>query len=311
MANQFAASIGLLVGMSCILIYVGLDRARSAETVEQRLERLGASPHPTEEAELIEPLSERMLRPWLRKQIQAMGRLAPMKNIEQLQRKLTQAGYPYGLRVLDFLGLKLLVGMLLVIASLYLFGLASSSPSTALAASGGLAVLGFFLPDFWLNTRMRTRQREIARSLPDALDMLTVCVDAGAALAAAMLRISQRWDNALGFEFGKAVAEINIGMTRREALEGMAERTGVPDMRSFVAVLVQADQFGLSIAKVLHSQSEDLRLRRWQRAQEEARKVPFKLLFPLVFMIFPSMFVVTLGPSIPLLTQLLGELAGG
>ena len=308
---QFAISIGLLAGLSSGLIYLGLGRIRRSETIEQRLERLSASAHPTEEAELSAPLSERVFKPWLRKQVQALGRLAPMKNIDKLQRKLMQAGYPSGLRVLDFFGTKLLMAMGLATASWYLSAWANSPLSRALAVSVGLAVAGFILPDLWLSRRVHARQSEIARALPDALDMLTVCVDAGAGLSSAMLRISQKWDNALGFEFGKAVAEINIGMTRREALEGMAERTGVSDMRSFVAVLVQADQFGLSIAKVLHSQSEQLRLRRWQRAEEEAHKVPLKLLFPLVFMIFPAMLGVSLGPSLPLLLQVMRDLASG
>jgi len=308
-ALQFAVSIGILASLSCGVVYVGLGRMRKGETVEQRIERLSASPHPTEEAELTTPFSERMLKPWFRKQVQAVGRLAPMKNIEKLQHKLMRAGYPRGLTVLDFLGLKLLIGMGLAIVSAYLFAWSGSGGSKAMGVSAALAPLGFVLPDLWLSTRVHKRQGEVSRSLPDALDMLTICVDAGAGLASAMLRISQKWDNALGFEFGKAVAEINIGLTRREALEGMAERTGVPDVRTFVAVLVQADQFGLSIAKVLHTQSEQMRQRRWQRAEEEARKVPLKLLFPLVFLIFPAMFGVSMGPSVPLLLQVMGDLA--
>jgi tight adherence protein C len=305
----YAWAVALLVGMSCVLIYIGVGTRRRSETVEQRMERLSASEHPTEEAELSEPFSERMLKPWLRKQVQAIGRLAPMQNIEKLQRKLMQAGYPHGLTVLDFLGVKLLVAMGLSLLSAYLLVSAHSAGTKAMLFSGALAPLGFVLPDFWLGNRVRRRQTEITRALPDALDMLTICVDAGAGLASAMLRISQKWQNALGFEFGKAVAEINIGMTRREALEGMADRTGVADVRSFVAVLVQADQFGLSIAQVLHTQSEQLRQKRWQRADEEARKVPLKLLFPLIFMIFPAMLAVSLGPIFPLLMETLGDLA--
>jgi len=307
--TQLAVSASILASLSVGFLVWGLYQLRQSETPEQRLERLTASLHPLEEAELDLPFTERVVKPWLQRQIQAAGRLAPSRNIEKLRQNLIEAGYPYGLNVLDFLGIKLLFGMSIWIGILAFSALRGASFLPALFLALVLAVMGFLLPDFWLGAQGRRRKKEIVRSLPDALDMLTICVDAGAGLDSAMLKISQKWKNAVATEFGKVVAEIRIGMTRREALQNMAKRTNVPELSSFVAVLLQADQFGLSIASVLHTQSEQMRGRRWQRAEEEARKVPTKLLFPLVFMIFPAMLAVTVGPAIPVLLKTFASLS--
>jgi tight adherence protein C len=304
-----ALGIGLLVSLSFGFIYAGILQWKTGETPKQRLERLMASQNPLEEDEMSLPFVDRVLKPWLRRQIRAAGRLAPARSIDRLQRNLVRAGYPYNLTVLDFLGIQIVSGLLCVIVVLYMLSLRKSAPLGAIFLAAIAGLVGFMLPDFWLRSRVRQRKAEIKRTLPDALDMLTICVDAGAGLDSAMLKISEKWKNAIATEFGKVVAEIRIGKTRREALQSLVERTDVPEVASFVAVLLQADQFGLSIANVLHNQSEQLRIRRWQRAEEEARKVPIKLLFPLIFFIFPALLVVTIGPAIPILLRIFGEMA--
>jgi tight adherence protein C len=310
-ALPYALAIGLLVSLGSGLVLGGVRKlVARGETAGQRLERLSASVHPLEEAQLEEPFTTRMLKPWIHSQLQALGRLAPSQNIERLRQNLTRAGHPYGLGVLDFLGLKLLSSVGVAIGALYLLRVGGASLSRMVPLSGALGVAGFILPDVLLRLRVGQRQAEIARTLPDALDMLTICVDAGAGLVSAMLRISQRWKNALGLEFGKAVAEINIGLTRREALQNVVSRTDVPDVRAFVAVLLQADQLGLSIASVLHAQADQMRVRRRQRAEEEARKIPIKMLFPLIFLTFPALLGVTLGPAIPILISIFAQLQG-
>jgi len=308
--NPIALTIGFLVSLSCVITFWGLYKLSTAETAQQRLERLSARPHPLEEAELEAPFLDRVIKPWFRRQLRAAGRLAPARNLERLRQNLAQAGYPYGLTVLDFLGVKLLGSILAGIFIVYLLA-SRKQPflSTALFV-GAAGLAGFFLPDIWLNSRVRKRKKELTRHLPDALDMLSICVDAGAGLDAAMLRISQKWQNEIAVEFGKVVAEIRIGISRSEALQNMARRTSVPEIGSFVAVLLQADQFGLSVAHVLHTQSDQMRTRRWQRAEEEARKVPIKLLFPLVFLILPAMFAVTIGPAVPVLIRTFAGLRG-
>ncbi len=290
-----------LIGLAFGLIYWGLVQSRASETPGQRVERLSASPHPLEDAELEKPFVERVVKPFFYQQIKGAGRLAPSRNIEKLRQNLVRAGHPGGLTVLDFMGVKILIGMSTGIGLLTLFALKGAPLLGAVAMTLILGVIGFLIPDFWVGSRVKARQKEIVQNLPDALDMLTICVDAGAGLDSAMLKISQKWKNAVATEFGKVVSEIRIGLTRREALQNMVSRTSVPELSSFVAVLIQADQFGLSVATVLHTQSEQMRTRRWQRAEEAARKVPTKLLFPLVFMVFPAMLVVTIGPAIPVL----------
>jgi tight adherence protein C len=228
--------------------------------------------------------------------------------MEKVRLNLVRAGYPYSLTILDFFGAKLLAALVVVTATLYLLSQGETQPLSAVLLAALTGVLAFLLPDFWLGSRVRKRQHQIRRGLPDALDMLTICVDAGAGLDSGMLKISEAWRNALAAEFGKVVGEIRIGLSRREALQNLVWRTNVPEVGSFVAVLLQAEQFGLSIASVLHTQSEQMRVRRWQRAEEDARKVPTKLLFPLVFLIFPALLAVTLGPAIPVVVTTLSQM---
>nr|MBC7243917.1 type II secretion system F family protein [Chloroflexota bacterium] len=303
-----ALGIGLLMSLGVGLTYGGMLRWKTGETPKQRLQRLMSSKNPLEESELTLPFTERVLKPWLRRQIRAAGRLAPARSVERLQQNLIRAGYPYNLTVVDFLGIQILGALICMIIVLYPMTLRKAAPIGALFLAVIMGAVGLMLPDFWLRSRVRQRKAQITRALPDALDMLTICVDAGAGLESAMLKISEKWQNAIAQEFGKVVAEIRIGKTRREALQDMVERTNVPEVASFVAVLLQADQFGLSIANVLHNQSEQMRQRRWQRAEEEARKVPIKLLFPLVFLILPAIFAVTIGPAIPILLGIFREM---
>lgn len=306
--NSLALGIAALVSLSCGVTYWGLLKLRATETTGQRLERLSTRPHPLEEAELESPLLDRMIKPWLRRQIRAAGRIAPARNIERLRLKLARAGYPYGWTVLDFLGIRVLAGLLAAagLGSSRALGDAPFLRSMLLTGAAGL--IAFYLPDIWLTLRVRRRQRALTRALPDALDMLSICVDAGAGIDSAMLRLSQKWKNELAAEFGRVVAEIRVGLSRAAALQNLVERTGVPEISSFVAVLLQADQYGLSIANVLHTQSDQMRQRRWQLAEEEARKIPLKLLFPLVFLILPALFAVVIGPAVPTFIRLFRDI---
>ncbi len=309
-SSGLVLAIGALVTVAVGALLAGVVRLLSGESPQQRLDRLTVSRSPLEDAQLEMPFSDRVLKPWLRGQIQAAGRLAPSRNIQQIRHNLMRSGYPYRLNVLDFLGIKLLAAVLVGIVTIYLLTARPGGLLPRLLIAVVMMIVGFLLPDFWLGSRVRQRQTEIRRKLPDALDMLTICVDAGAGLESSMQRIGQKWHNEIAKEFGKVVAEVRLGMTRREALQNMATRTDVPEVGSFVAVLMQADQFGLSIATVLHSQSEQMRTRRWQRAEEEARKIPIKLLFPLVLLIMPAMFAVTIGPAVPVLIRTFSNLMG-
>jgi tight adherence protein C len=149
----------------------------------------------------------------------------------------------------------------------------------------------------WLSGKIRRRQQEIIKAMPDALDLLTICVEAGLGFDAAMAKVAEKWDNELSRAFGRVIQEIRLGKPRREALREMDRTTGVPDITSFVAAIIQADQLGVSMAKVMRIQSEQMRIRRRQRAEEKAHQAPVKMLFPLVFLIFPAIYVVLLGPA--------------
>ena len=307
---QWMTAASALLGMGLAVLFWGLYRFRTSESPQQKLERLTTSPHPLEEAEQSLSFAERVLKPWLGKQVKGAGRLAPSQNVEKLRLSLAQAGYPYGLSLLDLMGIKLLTAVASTALVMGLSAMGRSASLSGIILGLAMGAAGFLVPDFWLGSRVRKRKKEITRALPDALDMLTICVDAGAGFDSAMLKISEKWHNAIATELGKVVAEIRIGITRREALQNMVRRTDVADVATFVAVLVQSEQFGLSISDVLHTQSEQMRVKRWQRVEEEVRKVPIKLLFPLVFMIFPAMLAVTIGPAVPVMIGIFSQMAG-
>jgi tight adherence protein C len=168
---------------------------------------------------------------------------------------------------------------------------------TALAVSLGAGLIGFYVPTAMLQSRIRRRQEVIIKAMPDALDLLTVCVEAGLGFDQAMAQVNAKWDNELSLAFGRVLQEIRLGKLRREALRDMAERIEVPEMTSFVAAIIQADQLGVSMAKVLRIQSEQMRIRRRQRAEKKAHEAPIKMLIPMAFLIFPSIYIVLLGPA--------------
>lgn len=241
---------------------------------------------------------DRLLLPLLQRLYGAGNALTPARNVEQLRRDLSKAGLFDSLTVLDFLGLRFLAaaslsGLVFVSTVFYrplLFAL-------LLAVAGFL--IGLYLPNFWLRNRISKRQKAIMRSLPDALDRISICVDAGLGFEAAIQKVSAEWEGELAGELRHVIGEIRLGVPRVEALRHLADRTGVADVASFVAVLVQAERLGVAIRDVLHSQSVRMRDRRRQRAEEAANQAPIKMLIPLTLFIFPAMFAVILGPAIP------------
>jgi len=153
-------------------------------------------------------------------------------------------------------------------------------------------------PILWLRSKIRRRQDEIIKTVPDALDLLTIIVEAGMGFDGAMAKVGEKWDNEISKGFNKVVQEMRLGIARREALKNMDESMGVPDVTTLVAAIIQAEQLGVSIAKILRVQSEQMRVKRRQRAEAMANKAPIKMLFPMVFLIFPALFVILLGPAI-------------
>jgi tight adherence protein C len=275
---------------------------------EERLYSFTASaPVTLEDVELSQPFAERVIRPGVSKLLDFFGRLTPQRNIQELQHRLELAGRPYGWTVVNFVGLRVVAALVLAALGFVLSLLSDISFLQRLLLALALGGLGYFLPILWLGRRTRQRQSALLRALPDGLDMLNICVGAGLGFDAALSRVSEQWKTPLADEFNRVVGEIRLGKTRRQALLDLARRTEVMELENFVATIVQADQLGVSIAKVLRTQAEQMRILRRQRAEEQARQASIKLLFPLVFMIFPSLLAVLLGPAIPKILDAFGS----
>ncbi|MCB0154625.1 MAG: type II secretion system F family protein [Anaerolineae bacterium] len=268
-----------------------------------------SGPLSLEEIEMSQPFSKRVIRPILVRLAQSFSRLSPSKSKEAAELKLDLAGRPNNWGTTEFFGIRIFValvlGVLLFLVTLLAYGTGNILTGSTIALLFGLvgALIGFMLPVFWLGSRTRRRQTEIIKSLPDALDLLTIAVEAGMGFDGAMQKLSDKWDNELSKGFGKVVQEMRLGIVRREALKNMERTMGVPDVTTFVAAIIQAEQLGVSIAKILRVQSEQMRIKRRQRAQEMANKAPIKMLFPMVFLIFPALFIILLGPAVLILME--------
>lgn len=307
--------LSLVIGISVLALFTGFRTlVTSSNKADDRLQELlqtGSGPAPTlRQLEMRDSFYQRAVRPVIDGLLQWLGQLAPQSNIEKLHRKLETAGFPGNLGVIDFLGLKILVGLLIGALMFLLLFVARSEMLFIFKAGFSLmlAVAGFIAPNYWLLSRASARQTEILKALPDALDMMTIAVDAGLGLSGAMQRICDNWDNALVDEFVRVLAETRLGRSRTEALEQMGQRTGVKEMISFVTALTLAEKLGANIANVLHIQAEQMRIARRQKAEQLAREAAIKMLFPLVFLIFPAMFAVILGPAVPQLLETFGSL---
>ena len=300
----------VLVAVSALLIWLAIIPSRAMRSVDERLETHVETQDPVQRLELRQSFAKRVLLPMVRRALYWLGRRMPLASIENTRRRWERAGEPWGLTALDFLGLALLLPF--AMGGAYVLLMRDRLPLT-LTLRNALAPLaaGFLLPHLWLHQRVRRRQREIDRALPDALDMLSIGVEAGLGFESAMLGVADQWNNALTQEFQWTVREMRLGMPRDRALRRMASRTGVESLATFVAVLVQSTRLGVSISEVLHTQAAQMRLRRRQMAEEAAREASIKMIFPLVFMIFPAVLVVLLGPSAPQLVDFFANLAGG
>ena len=208
-----------------------------------------------------------------------------------------------------FVGVKGLV-MMLTVGLVLVFAYLTHYPATFfnILMLGMLAFCAFALPDFWLSRLVSQRQLAITNALPDALDLLVIANEAGLSFESAMQEITSKWDNELAAEFSRALSDMRMGQSRREALAGLGERTGVLDVNTFVSAVNQAESMGVSVGRVLTVQAEELRVKRRQRAQERANQAPVKMMIPLVFLIFPSIFAVLLGPAVPDLITSFGGL---
>ena len=297
----FQIVLAVLAAIGVLIVFYALAGARSVDPVQARLSQLGSMQARTlEELELQQPLFERTLRPLATRLSGLAQRFASPNQVSRTEKRLLMAGNPGNLRTVDFLGLKLVVAGLLGVG-VFAFGLITGSAAFGLVGALALGGLGFIFPEIWLGRRIRKRQYQILRATPDTLDLLTISVRAGLSFDGALAKVVEKVPGPLSDEFRRALAEVRVGKVRRDALRDVVPRTEVPALTNFIGAIVQAEQLGVPIAKVLQVQSEQLRIERRQRAEEMAAKAPIKMLFPLVGCIFPSMFIVILGPAIILI----------
>jgi len=292
-----------LAVLSAIVLLLGLRAQRRELALEQRLARFGSRPPSLDDLELAIPFRQRVLYPFFERLARFVVRLTPGASLERIEQRLVEAGLSGAMRAGTFVGLRFASALgLALFAALPL--LSGSGPVTyRLGLPVALGILGWVLPNTWLSRRIAERKRAIQRALPDAIDLLVISVEAGLGFDQAMLRVVEKWDNELTKEFAQTLSEMRMGVPRRQALRDLARRVNVDDLNVFIASLVQADQLGVSISQVLRAQANQMRLRRRQRAQELAHKAPIKMIFPMVFLIFPALYVVILGPAIPRIVE--------
>jgi tight adherence protein C len=308
--------VAVLAAGAILLIFVGLASRPQVDPVQARLTQLGTMQAKSlEELELQQPLFERTMRPLMARLSGSVARVTSTSFTQQTEKRLALAGNPNELRVADWLGVKavgVIVGVGLSVLLFVFPGLiAVPVPiNFAMLLVGGM--IGYTAPEFWLGGRIKKRQKAILLQIPDALDLLTISVRAGLGFDGALGKVVEKLKGPLTEEFRRSLAEIRVGKARREALRDIVPRTEVPALTNFIGAVIQAEQLGVSISKVLQVQSEQLRIERRQRAEEMAAKAPIKMLFPLVGCIFPSLFIIILGPAIILIMiNLNGSSIGG
>jgi tight adherence protein C len=289
-ALVIAAAVGALV---YVLASSSIEKADVRESL-RRLE--GYQIQDVRDQEMLAPMSERVVAPLLEGLTGVATRFTPKGYGEKVAQKLVHAGNPPGLNVDKILVLKL-VGLVSVIFWLPVMLMINFQGPMLLVGVLVLWGVSFMYPDVLLNRKIEDREKEISRKLPDILDLLVISVEAGLGFEQALDRTCTAVPGALSDEFRRMLHEIRIGSTRADALRAMADRSNVTELRGFILAMLQADTFGVSVSRLLRSQADEIRIKRRLMAQEKAQKGPVKMRFPLVFCIFPSIFVVILGPA--------------
>ena len=308
--------IAAAAALAIILVALGLAGGSTVDPVQARLTQLGTmQARNLEEIELQQPFLDRTFRPLVGRLSGTVSRFTSASFTQTAEKRLAMAGNPGDLRVADWLGIKAVSAIVFAIVFflLFTFLLGTGAVMGVLLGVAGIA-FGYIAPEFWLGRRVRGSQHAILLQIPDALDLLTISVRAGLGFDAALGKVVEKMDGPLTDEFRRALAEVRMGKARRDALRDIVPRTDVGPLTNFIGAIIQAEQLGVSISKVLQVQSEQLRIERRQRAEEMANKAPIKMLFPLVGCIFPSLFVVILGPAIILIIKNLagpGGINGG
>jgi len=292
---MFAVIIAFVVCGAVTFLVLSVVRPQSSLT-EMRIETLRRQVATGDASELVLPFSDRILRPSIQGFGRSLAKMLPVNFLAGIQKSLTMAGSSmtattfvtfWAVSTASFAGL--------AIVALVALGQVGAQGFVGLMV---ITAFGFSLPLFWLRTVVGSRQRLVVKSLPDTMDLITTCVEAGLGLDAALAKVSDQTKGPLAVEISQTLREVSMGRLRREALSDLGERTGVPELISFVNAIIQAEQLGVSIAQVLKVQSDQMRTHRRQRAEQTAHEAPIKMMFPLVMCIFPAFMLVILGPAV-------------
>jgi len=298
--------LAVAVAIGVLMIFIGLARTPSSNTaltVQQRLSVYGGEkPMSVEEIELQRPFSERVMRPAIERLGSLLSRSTPQKARQDLLNRLELAGRPGNLTPEDFAAVRL-VAAAVVGALGVLIGLLLANPLYLVIALVAGVILGYYVPVLWLKQKVDARKAEIQKNLPDALDLLVICVDAGLGFDAALARVTDKYRNALSDLLSKALREVSLGRPRLEALDEMGRNSGVEDLHNFIQAVIQSEQFGTGIGKILRIQADEMRRRRRQRAQERGAQATLKMMLPMVGCIFPTLWIVLLGPAVLILMR--------
>jgi tight adherence protein C len=299
--------IGVLVFLAVISLSLGLAR-RSPSMIEARMQDFRTRSVETVEGEsdLSVPFADRVLMPGVEALAKGVTSVLPARVLANIEKQLVMAGNPMSLNtyvVIWMTSISLMAGLVLA-AVVVVWGAIGAQQAVAVLIFGAI---GWMIPGTWLKGRVKARQKLVLKALPDGLDLVTTCVEAGLGLDAALARVSQKSSGPLAEELSRMLREVAMGKMRRDALTEMTERLGVDDLTSFVNTIIQAEQLGVGIAQVLRVQSDQMRTRRRQRAEKTAHEAPIKMIFPLVLFIFPAFMLVILGPAgIRIATSLAG-----
>ena len=301
-------STTLLLALICaggvLLFFIGISRTpttNTAQMVQQRLSVYGGEkPLTVEEIELQRPFSERVLRPAIERLGSLLSRSTPQKARQDVLNRLELAGRPGNLTPEDFMAVRLVAAAVFAAIGLLLGLLLGNVVYLVISLVLG-TILGYYAPVLWLNQKVDARRAEVMKGLPDALDLLVICVDAGLGFDAALARVTDKYKNALSDLLAKALREVSLGRPRLEALDEMGRNSGVEDLHNFMQAVIQSEQFGTGIGKILRIQADEMRRKRRQRAQEKAAQATLKMMLPMVGCIFPTLWIVLLGPAILML----------
>jgi tight adherence protein C len=296
----------LMVAAGAGLVVFGMKGKKATVSIDERLASFAERPQSLQEMEMSQSFGNRVLKPMFKRWSLMLGKRTPTKTLENNRLKIMRAGNPSGIGPMEFQGLRLLLCLGLGVGSFFLLSVPGALSGTMLMVPAALGAFGFMLPGVWLSRKIKARKKEITRALPDAIDLLSISVESGLGFDPALMRVAEKWDNALTREFARVLSEMRIGKPRRESLKEMAERADEDGLTVFVGSIIQADQLGVPITQVLRVQSDAMRVRRRQKAEELAQKAPIKMLIPIAFLIFPALFVIILGPTVPKIVETFG-----